>query len=272
MKSAGKISPMYELNDLCHRLLQAIVSAPLAWQTPAKLATLLGLDVGAASDALADLEVSGWIDPWEMGDTLYVTLSPGGADRLRVRLVMIGRSDAMRWASIDDPEPLPPRASGRHVGLSALDFVADPAPGPDMALDAAERATRISSEKKAAGNAAWIDLLPRPSRLLGSGLTPWPGPRRDPAHVCLGCGSLPLSESSYCLVCDRWGLDHCLAAIKTRVAGPKTVRNPAQPSTGPSAAKSARRAKRRRKWDEKLAQARITKSPITHPGGKVPSR
>jgi hypothetical protein len=121
---------MFELNDLCHRLLQAIVSAPLAWQSPPQLATRLGLDLDATTDALADLDLAGWIDPWEMGEITYVTLSPAGAERLRVRLVLIGRSDAMRWSSLDDPEPEPPRASGRHEGMSALDFVSDPARAP----------------------------------------------------------------------------------------------------------------------------------------------
>jgi hypothetical protein len=259
---------MFELNDLCHRLLQAIVSAPLAWQSPPQLATRLGLDLDATTDALADLDLAGWIDPWEMGEITYVTLSPAGAERLRVRLVLIGRSDAMRWSSLDDPEPEPPRASGRHEGMSALDFVSDPAPGPDLALEIAEIAHQVSNDKFAANNPTWIDSLPRPLLLLGSGLSPWPGPGRDPMRPCPGCGSRPISELAYCLVCDRWGLDYRLATRKVRICVPRPNRNPMPPPHNPSDAKAARRAKRRRKWDEKLAKARAAKSRPTQPATK----
>ncbi len=247
-RPVGEYLPMFELNDLCHRLLRSIVTAPLAWQSPPQLATRLGIGLDDATDALADLDVSGWIDPWEMGDLLYVTLSPRGAERLRVRLVTVGRSEGMRWGSIDDPEPYPARSLGRHEGLSALDFVADPTPSPEQAAESAERMARIARGRADAGLADWVNFLPRPTILYGSGLTPWPGPKRHRAGECPGCGSRPLPESAYCLVCDRWGLDHCLATHRAHLASPRPIRNPSSPSANPSAAKAARRAKRRRKW------------------------
>jgi len=257
--SAGRLSSMLPLNDPCYRLLQAIVSAPLAWQAPTQLAVQLGLALDDISDTIADLDAAGWLDPWEMGDAMFVTLSPSGAERMRVRLVMIGRSDAMRWSSIDEPEPEPPRVSGRHQGLSSLDFIADPNPGPEEAAEAAERALRLARQKADAGDGNSMDMLPRPRFLVGSGLTPWPGPTRQPANPCPACGSRPLAESAYCLVCDRWGLDHLMTSQKMRKPASRPTRNPVNPSTNPSAPKAARKEKRRRRWARALLQERATK-------------
>ncbi len=232
-------------------VLRAVVSAPLAWQTPAQLAGRLGVELESLNDALADLEADGWLDPWEMGEALFVTLSPVAAEWLGVRLDPVGRSDAMRWASIDDPEPSGPLASRGVGGGTLLDLIPDPAPGPEAMLEASERALRIAASRAAAGDDSWFDSLPRPSTLLGSGLTPWPGPSRRAGRPCPACLSGPISESAYCLVCDRWGLDHMLAALgRGRPAGssPRTTPNPARdPSAERAGAKLARKAKRRRR-------------------------
>ena len=129
---------MFEHSDLCLRLLRALTAGPVAWQTPAQLASKVGGPRAAALDALSDLDVTGWLAPWELDGELYVTLTPHAAERLGVRLVPAGRSETVRWVPLDDPEPCP-RAPGRGQGdVDALDLIPDPAPGPEAEAEAAE--------------------------------------------------------------------------------------------------------------------------------------
>ena len=239
------------LDDLSSRLLRAVVSAPIAWQTPAELAERLGQAIDPTSDALADLDIDGWLDPWEVDDTVYVTLSPRAAEQLRVRLTQVGRSDNFRWTSLLEPEPMPPLARGRGQGNGAmLDIVADPTPGPEAIAEASERAQELAEAKAAAGDASWLDWLPRPKILLGLGLSPWPGPVRDPSLACPACGSEPIDATAYCLVCDRWGLDHLLKTRKTLRSGMR-LRPPIEARPDEAAhAKAARKAKRSRRFQE----------------------
>lgn len=256
---------MTDLNDDGLRLLRTIADAPLAWLTPAQVAESLGDDLDATLDRIAGLDASGWLDPWEIGGTLHVTLSALAVERLRLRLEPIGRSGSYRWASLDDPEPPFVHAGGRpHEGMTSLDFVADPAPGPEALAEAAERVGRISAAKREAGDPAWLDWLPRPRLLLGQGLTPWPGPLGTPSTSglpCPACGSAPIDDSAYCLVCDRWGLDHILLAHRQRrrtgpTAAPSagtpsiqcvTPKPPTREAEAAAKAKAARKARRRRR-------------------------
>ena len=236
--------------DPCSAILNALVSAPLAWQTPAQLSTKLSLDIDTISDALAVLDEADWLEPWEMGDALFVTLTPRAASNLGVRLVLIGRSDAMRWASAADLEPEPPRALGRSAGANAmLELVADPDPGPEAAAEAAELAAGIAERSSDSADPALF--LARPTILLGLGLTPWPGPREQSEGCCPACRSQPIRESAYCLICDRWGLDHLLFGRSTPRREPSHRRSPAPVRDVESQAllaKAKRKAKRKRKW------------------------
>lgn len=252
---------MIDLSDRCHCVLRAIITAPIAWQAPAQIAARLGGNREATLDALAELDAAGWIEPWELEGDLYVILTPRAAEYLAVRLVPGGRSETLRWASIDDPEPCP-RAPGRGQGdVDALDLIPDTAPGPEAEAEAAERAERIARRPFPSGERPDLSTLPRPSILLGSGLTPWPGPRTPHDHKsCPGCGSKPISEKAYCLVCDRWGLDHLLTASRgqappARRASRPTPNQPRESLTQASA-RAARKEKHRRKLAEREKQAR----------------
>jgi hypothetical protein len=257
---------MFDSADLRQHLLNAIVAGPLGWQTPQQLATRLGLELDQTADLIADLNSLGWLDPWETERELYVTLSPRAAERLNVHLVQIGRSEVMRWRSWDEPEPPQPRSTARSAGRAdALDLIADPTPGPEAQAMAAERAERLTVVSEDPADSKWMETLPRPTILLGLGLSPWPGPRRSPAKVCPGCSSIPISETSYCLVCDRWGLDHLF--IKARRKGllnptPRrsTPHVPAEGAKAESDAKSSRKAKRRRKWFARMEMEKSRKS------------
>lgn len=217
---------MQDLPAFSRRLLDALADAPLAWQTPEQLARLLGADFETTCDAVADLDASGWLDPWELDGTIHVILSPRAAERLRVRLVPIGRSERFRWSSLDDPEPAQVVTGRSHGGATLLDLLADPTPGPELLAEASERAEGLAAARAEAGVRPREEFLPRPKILLGLGLTPWPGPRAEPTRVCPGCRSAALDETAYCLVCDRWGLDHRLKPRRRSGAGAGDGTNP----------------------------------------------
>jgi hypothetical protein len=256
---------MFDLSEICLRLLRALTAAPIAWLTPAQLASRIGGPRESAFDALADLDASGWLDPWEADGEFYVTLTPHAAERLGVRLVPAGRSDTLRWVPVNDPEPCP-RAPGRGQGdVDALDLIPDPAPGPEAEVEAAERAERMVHRHPRGVHVASEPSLPRPTILLGSGLTPWPGPVEAKARICPGCLSGPIPERAYCLVCDRWGLDDILNGTGGPPASTSRPRRrtPNAPSDAAlAAAKAARKEKHRRKLIEREAQERSRGSSV----------
>jgi hypothetical protein len=259
-------NPMFGSTDNSRHLLDAIVAGPIGWQTPQQLATRLGLELNQTADLIADLNAQQWLDPWETEQELYVTLSPRAAERLNVRLVQVGRSEVMRWRSWDDPELPQPRSLTRSAGRAdALELIADPSPGPEAEAMAAERAERLVAIEEDPADSKWFETLPRPTILLGLGLTPWPGPRRSPEKSCPGCGSDPISETSYCLVCDRWGLDHLLARARQKGrpnSAPQrsTPTTPADAARAVSAAKAARKARRQCKWGARVELEKSRKS------------
>ena len=258
---------MNDLSEHCQRVLRALIAAPIAWLAPTQIAARLGGDRETTYDALADLEAAGWLDPWEMEDDLYITLSTYGAERLRVQLVPGGRSDTMRWASIDDRQPSP-RAAGRGQGdVDALDLIPDSSPGPEAEAEAAERAERLVHRSETAGEPPALSTLPRPSILLGSGLTPWPGPGESRGPSCPGCGSRPIPEKAYCLVCDRWGLDPLLDA--TRASRPRRVARPTPnvpaTATDVASARAALKQRQRRKLARKAEGERAERKDQPRP-------
>jgi len=97
---------------------------------------------------------------------------------LEVRLVESGPEETPRWAWMTEPEPAAPRAQGVFRGgrVAMLELVVEPPPetrasdrasrgggGPDVGPDDPRRP--IAAE-----------MLPRPTILVGTGLSPWPGP------------------------------------------------------------------------------------------------
>ena len=80
------------------------------------------------------------------------------------------------------------------------------------------------------------------------------GQREDPAGVIVA------SERAYCLVCDRWGLDHLLAGPGGEPA--TTARSRRSTPNAPSdaalaAARATRKEKHRRKMAERAAVERM---------------
>jgi hypothetical protein len=247
---------MLELSEEGKRVIEALIGAPLAWQSPAELASATGLDIETTTDLLASLDADGWLSPWELESDVVVTLSVGAAARLGVRLVESGRDEASRWARAGDPEPPIPRASGvfRDERAASLERVVDPLGSPEEALERAEEAGERSGAPQGPRGRAFIEGLPAPTLLVGIGLTPWPGPGDGRKASCRSCGSRRLKPSMYCLYCDRWGLDHLL--LDAPASRPRSSRPREDEARRRELERQARKARRRAK---RLAQSAASK-------------
>src|SRR4051794_39418630 len=104
---------MVEMPDEWRPVLNALLAAPIAWQSPEEIAVALGADVEATADLLSLMDVAGWLSVWDGDAGPVVTLTALAAERLRVVLVEVGPDETPRWASAGDPPPPRPRA--KHV-------------------------------------------------------------------------------------------------------------------------------------------------------------
>ncbi len=210
LRSAFAVLP--PISEVQARIIERILHASIAWQTIAQLERATRLDQETMLDALADLDASGWVETWDREPEPVVTLSVAGAAALNARIVEYGRSRTPRWSLVGDPEPPEPVASGvshlvQGAGLSAI---ADPKPGPEALAMIYEEQVAAKAIPGKSPRLARADRLPFPTIILGSSLTPWPGPGTFLHGVCPACRSQPLRPRTYCLGCDRWGLDHLL--------------------------------------------------------------
>ncbi len=203
---------MVELSETDQQLIDALLKGPVAWRAPGELAAALRWGLEETQDVLADLDAGGWLDAWDREADLVVTLSVAAASALGVRLIEVGADEVPRWAGRNDPEPRPLRASGVFRGERAagLERVVDRRASVECEAELFERCT--APDPPAAGRRPLIptEILPRPTRLIGTGLVPWPGPGDGRKASCPACRSKRLDPSAYCLYCDRWGLDHLL--------------------------------------------------------------
>jgi hypothetical protein len=254
---------MLELSEEGRRIVEALIKAPVAWQSPVELASAIGLDLEETTDLLADLDADGWLSPWERQSDVVVTLSVAGASRLGVRLVESGRSESPRWARLGDPEPPALRASGvfRDERAACLERVVDPAGSPEEIAERAEEALGRSSLPSGPRSRGNLEGLPAPTLLIGLGLTPWPGPGVGRKAACPSCGSRRLEPSMYCLYCDRWGLDHMLR--DDPASGARSPRSPKEDARRRESERQARKAKRR-------ARRRAQASPERRPARALP--
>ncbi|RUL85735.1 zinc ribbon domain-containing protein [Tautonia sociabilis] len=249
-------SPGDALPSLWHHLLEAIARGPIAWSTPTELADALGLDEDETLDELASMDVAGLIEVWERPEGIVVTLSSLSAARLGVRLVAPDPLADPRWAGLGAPEPSRGRTSseGKAAGAAGIEAIVDRQPGPDVEAERGEPTRRHD-----AGHPRGADGrgdLPRPTRLIGTGLVPWPGPQTSSTSRCPACGSRLLPPQAYCLYCDRWGLDE------------KTPTAPIDPR---SLARQAERDRRRRQG-RRDSQRSHRDDPARRPGSLPPGR
>ena len=254
---------MFLLSVDGRRVVEALVKAPVAWQSPAELASAIGRGLDETTDVVAVLDAEGWLAAWEREADVVVTLSVAGASKLGVRLVESGRDETPRWAGTGDPEPPSPVATGVFRGERAarLELVVDPSRPPDEAIDRAEAALGRASPSTNPRPKISVDALPRPTLLIGSGLTPWPGPVDGQKDPCPACRSMPLGPSAYCLYCDRWGLDHLFR--DDPAPRPKALPDP---SNQVGRRNRERRARKEKRQARRLAQVTAEK------GSKRPRR
>ncbi len=195
---------MADLPETGISVMNALIGAPLAWQTPAQVATALGCDLEETLDLLCDLDAAGWLDVWDDPRGLVVTLSPLAAERLCVRIVEVGPAETPRWAGSGDPDP--PALRSRSVCASdraaGLDFVVDPYSFEDFLSQEDPPEPPATSS-----NGSRTPFEFRPTLLVGLGLTPWPGPAELSKPACPACSGQSFRTCMYCLYCDRWGQD-----------------------------------------------------------------
>jgi hypothetical protein len=236
---------MAEMPDTWISVLNALIQARSPWQTPAQVASVLGRDLDETLDVLCDLDVAGLVSVWEPGSSLspvpsvpidlpespVVTLSPLAACRLGVRVVEVGAQGNLRWARSGDCDPPQPRSRVAVQGdlSSVLGRVPDQSISPDLAAERSERVESLA-QALAAGPppTRGTDALPKPTVIVGLGLSPWPGPSQ-PEPVCPACGGKTLDTHMYCLRCDRWGLDGSTEPAKAgdpRVGSPERTNRP----------------------------------------------
>ena len=197
---------MFDLPENGIPVMNALLGAPLAWQSPAQLADAIGSELEATLDLLCDLDEVGWLEVWDCEDGPQITLSPFAAARLCVRIVEFGTGESPRWAGLGDPDPPSRRAKGVFLSVRSaeLEYVVDPISLVEIDLDD----NRIEPSQEAPrANLRHGDGL-RPRLLIGQGLTPWPGPAPLRNERCPACDGKLLKPFMYCLCCDRWGRDH----------------------------------------------------------------
>jgi hypothetical protein len=245
---------MAELPDAWIAVLNALLDGPVDWRSPEQIAAVLGRDVSETTDVLCDLDLGGWVSVQETDRGASVALSALGAERLAVRLVEFGPRATLRWARADEPDPPVPHA--RHVcraeRAAALDFLVDPSPSPEAAAESAEDAEALARAGVMPASTKFDpDAFPRPSLLIGTGLTPWPGPVLAPDAVCPACGGGTLGPQMYCLYCDRWGLDVLTPTVPSAAVGRSRQPQP-QSERGAFDRRAAEQQRARRKEKRKF--------------------
>jgi hypothetical protein len=260
---------MVELSESWRAVLDVLTDAPIAWQAPLQIGAALRMGVEATMNLLCELDVAGWIVVWDTPDGPVITLSALAAERLELHLVEVGLTETPRWARAGTPDPAPPRPW--HVCMSSLaakmGFMLDPAQGPGAAAERAESADEYARSLAASPTVLRRpEDLPRPTQLVGTDLSPWPGPEQLPAQheSCPACGSRKLRPQMYCLYCDRWGLDRLIPGAKTTSANtprfrPALVLTPADQRALDQQKKARERA--RRKWKRRRRQENRLEAP-----------
>jgi hypothetical protein len=251
-------------------VLDAVIDAPLAWQAPKQIAARLGWNVEETTDLLSTMDVEGWIVVWETCDGPLITLSLLAAERLHVSVIEVGCNEIPRWSRPGDPSPPLPR--GKQVPWlernADLHRLLDPSVSPDLAAETAEHSERLSARAEflqlSRRLPKRLEDLPPPSRYLGLGPRPWPGPGVGGADAaCPVCDDRPLLPHMYCLYCDRWGLDELAALVCQRAAWSARKEKPRRPCRSRLAPVSP---------DSEivfpLPEAAVQRRPRTRPGAK----
>jgi len=192
---------MVEIREEWKPILNALIAAPVAWQSPTEIAAALGRGIEETTDVLSVMDEAEWVSVWDVEPGPLITLSTLAAHRLKVVLVEVGPEETPRWMHTGQKAPRPPKASNVAASehYARQDKMFDRELSPEDAVENFESPVIYQDQE--------IDL-PLPTLLLGQNLTSWPGPEGfATAEVCPACAGGPLRPYMYCLGCDRWGLD-----------------------------------------------------------------
>src|SRR3954453_17268790 len=98
-------------------IIDALLRAPVAWQSLEQMAALVRRGVAETTGVLIRLSEAGWLEFWKSESGPQVTLSPLAAEWLHVRLVEVGPDQLLRWVRKGErvPRPRPSRNRVRVV-------------------------------------------------------------------------------------------------------------------------------------------------------------
>lgn len=247
------------ISEAGRRIIDAVIDAPVAWRSPGELADRLNWSLEQTLDEIADLDAGGWLEAWDLVDGPVVTLSVEATANYGVRLVEVGHDETLKWARSGDPDPPGHRASGvfRSQKAASMGMVADGRPSVEhaaiLAEDAEERDAAIGDPRQG----AFLEKLPKPTLLIGGGLSPWPGPFQNDARSCPACQLSRLPPRAYCLWCDRWGLDLELgSAVLPRKKSRRPQVRMHKPKTDARRHESERRRRQQKRKERRSAQTR----------------
>jgi len=255
------------ISEAGRRIIDAVIEAPVAWRSPGELADRLGWTLEQTLDEIAELDTKGWLEAWELVDGPVVTLSVAATADCGVRLVEVGHDDTPKWARSGDPDPPGQRASGvfRSQKAASMGLVADGRPSAENAAILAEETENRNGAVGDSRDQASIEKLPKPTLLIGGGLSPWPGPLQADGQTCPACRSARLPARAYCLWCDRWGLD--LDPDSTSIQRKKS--KPTMARMHNPKADARRHESERRKRQQKRKERRSIQSRRLKPGNKM---
>jgi hypothetical protein len=253
---------MVELSEIWSTVMNALIEGPVAWRSPADVASAVGLGEAETTDMLCELDVAGWVEVWDSIGGPLVTLSALAAERLAVRLVEFGPGETPRWARTGEPDPR--RTRPKNVCSSdraaSLDYVLDPNESHEADVERLESIeVRANTRRGQPASQTQTEDLPRPTHLIGVGLTPWPGPSQNVEDLakCPACGSRKLRPEMYCIYCDRWGLDGLLKPnLIARTDSARPGRQPVVESLQSEHERAKRKAKRKRRHQRQLEASR----------------
>jgi len=60
---------MVELSEIWSTVMNALIEGPVAWRSPAEVAAAIGLGEAETTDMLCELDVAGWVDGAQTGNS-----------------------------------------------------------------------------------------------------------------------------------------------------------------------------------------------------------
>ena len=177
-------------------VFRALVDSRAPWQSPAELATAIGVDVCIIMDELKALESEEYIDIWlNSAAGPIVTFSAWGSDRLGLSLAEAGGENVFRWVETSSTRnPKSRRRPKEGKEGSIIDNAVDQRPGPADLAEQNELDEIRTEQRRRRREQRGLPLrpqdVPRPT-IQYARLSPWGESRAKreerPARTCAHC-------------------------------------------------------------------------------------